>query len=103
MTEPTKEQIKWFWEQCKIQRNIHNDNWADGYPCYDSLDDLFKYAVPKIIGDGNYSIIITQDLARGIAYVEPLKFGRQFDATDNRNLALALFWAIYKAFGGKEG
>lgn len=60
-----------------------------------SLDACFKWLAPKLFDEG-YAIIVTQDLARACAYVRPLEFGRQFDATDNHNPALAFCLATEK-------
>ena len=67
-----------------------------------SLDACFKWLVPKILRL-EYSVIITQDLGRAIGYIRPLQVGRQFDAVDNKNPALALCLAIEKLIdGGKQ-
>jgi len=50
----------------------------------------FKHLVPKIIKSADYSVIITQDLAKCTGYVRPMQGGRQYDAIDNQNPALAL-------------
>jgi len=75
----------------------HPDGYYSVCPNFtESLDACFKWLVPKIIKDGNYSIIITQDIAGCTAYVRPLQSGRQYDATDNRSPALALCRAVLK-------
>ena len=61
-----------------------------------SLDQCFKWLVPKVIGNAEFSVIVTQDLAQCSGYVRPLQFGRQYDAVDNSNPALALCLAIEK-------
>jgi len=66
-----------------------------------SLDACFKWLVPNLF-DKSYSVIITQDLARAIGYVRLLEEGRQFDATDNHNPALALCLAIEKLIDNKN-
>lgn len=61
-----------------------------------SLDACFKWLVPKIIENADYSIIITQNLAQCAGYIRPIQGGVQYDAIDNQNPALALCLAIDK-------
>jgi len=61
-----------------------------------SLDACFKWLVPKVIRDAEYSVIITQNLAQSIGYIRPLQSGKQYDAVDNHSPALALCLAIEK-------
>ena len=91
MNEPTKEQIKWFWEQCGFE---YDDDWADDRPYKDpegtilhnwkgaDLKNLFKYDMSRLDQAQYYkalsSIFLKSD-----------------------NPALALFWARYTALGGK--
>ncbi len=75
------------------------DNGVPYFP--ESLDAIFKWLVPKIIGGAEYSVIITQNLARSTGYVRPLQGGRQYDATDNHSPALALCLAIQKLIRSK--
>lgn len=109
MNQPTNEQIQWFWEQCGLEEEwekwtgIKHFWWEDeeGDKISDSeepppidLNNLFKYAVPKMEGvslhyeDGFYGAEVLQnDTDYGYSGKDP---------------APALFWAIYKAFGGGE-
>ncbi len=60
----------------------------------EDLSLCFKWLVPKTIKSADYSITITQNLARCVGYVRPMQGGKQYDAIDNRNPALALCLAI---------
>ena len=89
MDKATEAQVKEFWEWCGIRRNVYNDSWANGYPCYDSLDDLFKYAVPKVKwyqlnswGSNHHAFIH--------------KEGCNWVGTSSEDPALALFWALWQ-------
>ncbi len=90
--KPTQGQIKEFWERCGIKEN-HCDMWAKGYPCYDSLDDLFKYAVPFYIrhyeDKGMHTASAWQQL-----FAEWLNM--MVEHIGNYP-APALFWAIWEA------
>ena len=116
--EPTKEEIKWLWEQCRARcikcnklikvksQRINSDCCCYSYELDLDLNSLFKYAVPKL-----------QDLGE-IAFCYVAWGWRIFIIPDSRiktphinachsedihdDPALALFWAIYKAFGGKQ-
>ena len=106
MNQPTEEQIKEFWEWCGIAKN-DCDTWANGYPCYDSLDHLFKYAVPKLYPELKiYHIGFLTSQKDSKACILNIEAGaeqhyrsegykglldkRGFGSTE----ALALFWAI---------
>ena len=112
--EPNKEQIQWFWEQCGfryipllLHGTVPVETWLypDGItmnplPPTD-LNNLFKYAVPKldyleIHGGlkGEHTLITVK--------VEQFKEANEYWGEDNKDSALALFWACYKAFGGKQ-
>jgi len=111
--EPTKEQIQWLWEQCGFTRLPYGNreyhfeltkkvmNWLppdkrgnsmEYLPRID-LNNLFKYAVPKL-----------QDL-RWVKFNFDseceLRIGNRGIFGVNDDPALALFWAIFKALGGK--
>ena len=114
MSEPTKEQIKWFWEQCGFYQHSSSYHfektekvldWCtpEGAVIYQvslkgmlpriDLNNLFEYAVPN-----NWSI----DFYFGIAHncIIALPSGKEFDGS-GRSYSEALFWAIYKALGGE--
>ena len=101
MDKPTKEQIQWFWEKCgftyvfdESQGWLSPDGvWGNDNPPID-LNNLFKYAVPKLVKwimgnnpNGEIKVIV---------YTE-----KNFFKSLDKDPALALFWAIYKAFGGE--
>ena len=99
---PTKEQ--WFWEQCGFKDISYcslgavGQKWSGrresiwGKP-YDwqyldiDLNNLFEYAVPKLSSYQRTEVLLPWAYEVIDIVVDP---------------ALALFWAIYKAFGGKE-
>ena len=102
MNQPTKEQIQWFWEQCPVVKDESNINFAHGYPCYDSLDDLFKYAVPKVeLIDLTTKRAFTMPIPEKDGYFASASLGAITQCEQNNDPALALFWAIHQAFGGK--
>ena len=102
MSEPTEAQQRWFWEQCGLRYECYDtpampnvgSAWIDSKgghanpeepsePPRIDLNNLFKYAMSSL-DQANYykalrSIFLKHD--------DP---------------ALALFWAIYKVFGGEE-
>ena len=100
----TKEQIQWFWEQCGVEF-YENDGrfWArtpsgGATELLIDLNNLFKYAVPRVVSydlqnlpykyEGQHTAIIC--MADGEYY-----------KADSKDPAIALFWAIFKALGGK--
>jgi len=98
MEQPTEEQIQWFWEQCGFKivgKTTLHAEYPDGTIIVNGkylpidLNNLFKYAVPRInqIGYGN---ILLQEWVDKF-YTED---------TEELDPTLALFWAIYKALGG---
>jgi len=114
MNQPTKEQKQWFWEQCGLisftddigvvyeyERKLHKE------PPPIDLNNLFKYAVPKldVYNHGGFFFNLVADGERWVCRID-----RKREATINsfyhldgygEDPALALFWAIYKALGGK--
>ena len=120
MKEPTDEQIEWFWEQlgCRVVSFplflkesiiVFDLVFPDGEEqrfngsLLDSIDlnNLFKYAVPKLVGEG-YSLSLETVLAEEPWYWWIVEKGSRLYKYSGKDPALALFWAIYKAFGGKE-
>ena len=105
--EPTKEQIKWLWEQCGLQADklpcliIDCEKERSHALCKDchalypdiGLNSLFKYAVPKLDG---YIMFASDDGVRVIASSDCMNY-----EAINENPALALFWAIFQCLGGK--
>ena len=123
MSEPTKEQVKWLLERCgfryikqeEIVKNVimPYGHWIDpeGNPIPDGimllpidLNNLFKYAVPKLTqGTGHpYSITLVAQWGEcsddyGVEIKNPTLYGRKRLALKfDRNPALALFWAIWE-------
>ncbi|KKM82968.1 hypothetical protein LCGC14_1314030 [marine sediment metagenome] len=106
---PTQEQIKEVWVWCGFTRTTmgHDLVWMyeNKYPPVQlpplDLNNLFKYAVPKLIGDYKYTLLLRTDVdfhTRESTYTfslsdDPLTINSE--ATD-KNPALALFWAIQK-------
>jgi len=113
--KPTKEQIKKFWEWCGFYQERVKEVYDIGYstmwrnnkgywhsalPPID-LNNLFKYAVPKLI-ELNYSFDIWNGSHQMISLID--EWGvqlslptRVFHTEIQETLALALFWAINKA------
>ena len=122
--QPTEEQEKWFWEQCgltwqyysfsvKTNEKITDAGWVfpDGefhfnLPPID-LNNLFKYAVPKLEPLG-YDLDISNDLELlGWSVCchntkSECSIASPMVSCKLEDIALALFWTIYKAFGGKN-
>ena len=106
MKEPTEAQIKEFWEWCGFERlpegkkgfHFHNPYglliWKppDATEWYHTqthlpridLNNLFKYAVPKVEKDRLNDILVAW--AYTVAYLK------------EQDPALALFWAIWEVF-----
>jgi len=111
--EPTEAQKKWFWEQCGFTSdewgiyapgvehkpwNVYWENYS-GVPPID-LNNLFKYAVPFL----QYANIQYSNQYPGVvpmcSATASVQFADNHTYADN-DPALALFWAVYKAFGGE--
>lgn len=113
--QPTDEQIKKFWEWCgfkwlKRSNLLVEEDWDIKYPGqpithYHSpdltLNNLFKYAVPKIVDNvDNDSIEISflcpiEQCDFWVVHIKnrQITLGRARGDTE----ALALFWAIWEA------
>ncbi|GAH34189.1 unnamed protein product [marine sediment metagenome] len=101
--EPTKEQIQWLWEQCGFRHKYGAlFQYPEDYlpiqplPSIDSLEFmgfLFKYAVPKFLEE--YGEDATLELLQ-LYWIQNVILNNLLGKE-----ALALFWAIYKALGGK--
>ena len=104
--KPTKEQQ--FWERCGLRLiNLPDrggEQWVDaeGRLIYldkhlpIDLNNLFKYAVPKLEGGIDIAFSKFEDTGWFV------RLENQVMTTKDETPALALFWAIYKALGGKE-
>jgi len=121
--KPTKEQERWFWEQRGFRTRPSNEFVAtrsareirerrqvllDKLPSVD-LNNLFKYAPDIIIGiyfryyPGGCECELTYITEAGFDTEKSWVKNESGDEKKSRELsALALYWAIYKAFGGKE-
>lgn len=118
MNQPTKEQTQWFWKQCGFKyRDCYPDgrgNWMnvtypDGrveshvkfellpYPSID-LNNLFGYAVPKL---GELRLRMLGQTKKRLYFCSVGGNILSHSYEESQNPALALFWSIYKAFGGK--
>ena len=94
--QPTQEQIKEFWEWCgfsvKCENDIHywydpKGKFYDMHSPFIDLNNLFKYAVPKLKGwTPARDKILRQWLTIFIR--------------DDSDPALALFWAIWEVKDG---
>ncbi len=96
--KPTKEQEKKFWEHFGF---IYSDDWSSKIPYKNpqgdivndlpvDLNNLFKYAVPKL-KDGIDVAFSKYEDTRWFVKLE-----NQVMTTENEDPALALFWAIWK-------
>ena len=100
--KPTKEQEAEVWEWCGYIRNDNDGCWKhpDGnnrtYLPQVTLNNLFRYAVPKvgyvILSNWNKKKLPTASVFDGE--------GNCFMSSD-KDPALALFWAIYKVIKGE--
>ena len=93
--KPTDKQIQWFWEQCGL--DFEDFYLEEGYTEPDiDLNNLFKYAVPIALGKLCESRHALEN-CEGRLFLLWLEEYRHC-----KDFALALFWAIYKALGGKR-
>jgi len=118
---PTREQIQWVWEKCgftEVPKYGGSDyseilwrspigSHSESLPLID-LNNLFKYAVPKL--EGKYDLDVSDDselLGKSVCFhsitnrecsaASPIEFFRTWD-----EFYLALFCAIYKAFQNEQ-
>jgi len=83
MKEPTKEQVKRFWEWCGLRRGKRGINI--------NLNNLFEYAVPKLRYfsmhyDSKLKFLVSVDGGEDIGVA----------VSENEIPALALFWGIWE-------
>ncbi len=98
--QPTEAQIKEFWEWCGFEcySTALEDLWfrMPGDESYKllpiDLNNLFKYAVPKLDGFKLFAQAECPDMV----FAEARTVNRYFKAGD-KDPALALFWAIWEA------
>jgi hypothetical protein len=119
MKEPTQEQIKEFWEWCGFKRLPQGNRYyhfelttkvmdwqaptGETMPYLPRIDlnNLFKWAVPKLQQTGREVGIIAREASgfeAKVLHISPQwsSIGRDEDP------ALALFWAIYKVIKEEE-
>jgi len=101
MNNPTQEQIKEFWEMCGFYQStlLGSRDWCtpEGeicshinleYPPPIDLNNLFRYAVPKLDG----GITVQFDKFEDTGWFAHLE--NQIMTTEDKDPALALFWAL---------
>ena len=109
MKAPTQEQIKEFWEWCGFlygepnEKTVTYPNGMEYYPPDVDLNNLFKYAVPKLF---NWSMAKDFELCSDTeiretgltqASIQTLAFNnKEFrGSAKHKDPTLALFWAIW--------
>ena len=105
MDNPTQEQIKEFWEWCEAPKEINYCGREldmvmirkSGDPPID-LNNLFKYAVPKLERGYLYDYIhFGQDTTEPKVFTVQITYSNKLVGTgDSTDPALALFWAIWE-------
>ena len=109
MTEPTKEQIKEFWEWCGLEelayfgRCFHYKDGSTWKALPIDLDTLFKHAVPKML---NFALsMMGHNDPSLIAYYVSLRSPdslKKVYSAEHKDPALALFWAIWKVINEEK-
>ena len=113
--KPTEEQTKRLWERCRLRKD--GNFWYDpkGKQLSEELlpldlNNLFRWAMPKL--DHKYAYVLMQD---SICHEDEefwaceiykscllsWQTGERIVTVDDKDPALALFWAIYKVMEGK--
>ena len=114
MKEPTAEQIKTFWQRWgfreeSIERAAMVDCgqtiWVvvypdggmtrEGYPLLTS-DNLFRWAVPKVFEAGFWVQLLGDGILGWDARIHHLNSNDNYSVYQDKELALALFWAIWQ-------
>jgi len=108
--KPTEEQVKKFWEHWGFYKEEYPEpdiKWLyrspdhtyisfRGYPPID-LNNLFKWAVPKLQDNGyQIDIVCFEESGFSVAVFNVIHEEQDIYDANNRDPALALFWAIYK-------
>ena len=110
--KPTDEQVKEFWERCGFTiKPLKDEEYLGDFYYYPdcnrieryvdlTLNNIFLYAVPKL---EYFDIYRVSDGAgqRLVHATIQAEVGDKPQSSIDKDPALALFWAIYKAFGGK--
>jgi len=114
---PTDKQKQWLWEQCGWEYDSEFDYWYPPgspkvrgfYITYRSfemdidLNNLFKYAVPKVHDISLIKLNRFQSEWQTAYRAQARLAGKKApNPIEDKGPAIALFWAIYKALGGKE-
>ncbi len=109
MKQLTNKLVKEFWEWCGLELVVvpgdayagRREYWQKGgvcilnYPPPIDLNNLFRYAVPKLVKDG-YRISIETALADEPWYWWIIEKDENQWKADRKDSALALFWAIWQ-------
>ena len=105
MNKPTEAQIKEFWEWCGLTKIKRGWKFPDGDALIDcgnppiDLNNLFKYAVPKLKENG---FMVSLNLLGSIIGDWSCRLHKgffpneTFAEKENSDPALALFWAIWE-------
>jgi len=114
--QPTSEQTQWVWEQCgfefwkPVENGAYDILFPDGSLCLGKmvgidLNNLIRYAVPKLNEQGYYIVEISQDYPNWEVIIEghnQVFSNAKVGESQDHKLEDALFWACFKCFGGKE-
>ena len=103
--QPTEEQVKKFWEWCGFRQNLYQDTSGILYDTPDNLhciglppidlNNLFKYAVPKLHREQGQVTI--ESRFTGDVWEYHASFGCGSSGISKAETPeLALFWAIWK-------
>ncbi len=91
--KPTDEQVKVFWEWCGLPL-------AKLIPPRIDLNNLFKYAVPKLVEENQW--VINLGYTPSLPKIYHVRINDSINAhlatfiAQSKDPALALFWALYK-------
>lgn len=106
MNEPTEAEVKELWEWCGLTKAgvwwfSPRGKMMDVIPPRIDLNNLFKYAVPKLKELNRYNIELKSLVNYPSVYLARIEANLNPNAypnskTNDKDPALALFWAIYK-------
>ena len=105
--EPTKARVKELWEWCGFEE-WSRWRYPNGYQQKKlpniTLNNLFKYAVPKVVAGDDYTIqISTSKYHTNVLiishYSDMVKY--KYFGEGGQDPALALFWAIWEVIHGE--
>jgi hypothetical protein len=121
--EPTKEQIQEFWELCgfKFSPKTEEVRFGSPQPMYSTdnywiypdgkyhhalplinLNNLFKYAVPRLTKQSLWCTLSAISQAPGYSAFIESNEGLAKPNSVNTDPALALFWAIWEVLRGEK-